>query len=149
MAENICENRKARFNYEILETFEVGVVLVGSEVKALREGKGNLSDAYAMLTNGELWLLSCHIGHFAPANQFNHEERRDRKLLMHRRELDKLAGRIHEKGLSLIPLTMYFKKGRVKVNLGLGKGKKHGDKRETTKRRESDREIQRVLKKHR
>lgn len=142
----ICENRKARFNYEILDKVEAGLVLKGSEVKSLREGKAQLVDSYAAFIKGELWLLSSHIAKYPAANQFNHEETRERKLLMHRKELDKLAGRLQEKGLSLIPLKLYFKKGRVKVELGLGRGKKVHDKREAKKKRESDREISRMMK---
>ncbi len=142
----ICKNRKAFFNYEITEKIEGGLVLVGSEVKALREGRGNLSDSYATISKGELWLLNAHISHYPAANQFNHEELRERKILMHRREIDRLMGKIQEKGLTLVPLSLYFKKGRVKVELGLGKGKKVHDKRETKKKRESDREIRRITK---
>jgi SsrA-binding protein len=142
----ISENRKARFNYEILEKFEAGLVLQGSEVKSLREGKGNLSDSYAVASKGELWLVNAHIAKYPAANQFNHEETRERKLLMHRREIERLAGKIQEKGLTLLPLSLYFKEGRVKVSLGLGKGKKLHDKRETKKRRDSDRELQRIVK---
>lgn len=145
---NICENRRARFNYEILEKFEAGLVLTGSEVKSLREGKGNLSDSYAMASRDELWLINAHIAKYQPAGFFNHEEKRERKLLMSRHEIDRLMGKIQEKGLTLVPLSLYFNnKGRVKVSLGLGKGKKSHDKRETIKRRESDRELKRVLKK--
>lgn len=142
----ICDNRKARFNYEILEKWEAGLVLVGSEVKSLRQGQAHLNDAYAMVSKGELWLVNAHIAKYAAANQFNHEERRERKLLMHRREIEKLIGKIQEKGLTLIPLSLYFKAGRAKVSLGLGKGKKLHDKRETKKRRESDRELRRITK---
>ncbi|MCB1215093.1 MAG: SsrA-binding protein SmpB [Deltaproteobacteria bacterium] len=142
----ISENRKARFNYEILERVEAGIVLKGSEVKSLREGKAQLVDSYAGFIKGELWLLSAHIAKYPAANQFNHEETRERKLLMHRRELDKLVSRLQEKGLSLVPLKLYFKKGRVKVELGLGRGKKIYDKRDTKKKRESEREISRMMK---
>lgn len=143
---SICENRKARFNYEILEKFEAGIVLMGSEVKSLREGRGNLSDSYAMVSKGEVWLVGSHIAKYPAANQFNHEEKRERKLMLHRREIDKLTGKIQEKGLTLVPLAMYFKGGKVKVSLGLGKGKKLHDKRETKKRRESERELRRIVK---
>lgn len=142
----LCENRKARFNYEILEKFEAGIALLGSEVKSLREGGGNLSDAYAHFHRGELWLANCHIAHYKAANQFNHEPTRQRKLLMHRQELERLQGKIQEKGLTLIPMGLYLKAGRVKVELGLGKGKKAHDKRDTIKKRESDRELKRVQK---
>jgi len=142
----ISENRKARFNYEILEKFEAGIMLMGSEVKSLREGKGNLSDSYAIVSKGEIWLVNSHIAKYPPANLFNHEEKRERKLLMHRREIEKLMGKIQEKGLTLVPLRLYFKEGKVKVSLGLGKGKKVYDKRETKKRREADRELRRIKK---
>lgn len=142
----LCENRKARFNYEILEKYEAGIALLGSEVKALREGGGNLSDAYAYFHRGELWLANCHIAHYKAANQFNHEPTRQRKLLMHEQELTRLQGKIQEKGLTLIPMSLYLKNGRVKVELGLGKGKKAHDKRDTIKKRDSDRELKRVQK---
>jgi SsrA-binding protein len=142
----ICENRKARFNYEILEKFEAGLALLGSEVKSLREGGGNLSDAYAHFHKGELWLANCHIAHYKAANQFNHEPIRQRKLLLHRRELERLYGKTQEKGLTLIPMSLYLKNGIVKVELGLGKGKKAHDKRDTIKKRESDRELKRIEK---
>ncbi len=142
----ICKNRKAYFNYEILEKLEAGMALVGSEVKSLRDGKGDLADSYAEVRHGELWLLNAHISHYPAANQFNHEPTRPRKLLMHRREIDRLMGKLQVKGLTLVPLSLYFKKGRVKAELGLGKGKKAHDKRETIKRRESDRELRRIAK---
>ena len=142
----IAENRKARFNYEILEKLEAGIALLGSEVKSLREGGGNLADSYAHFDKGELWLANSHIAHYKAANQFNHEPTRQRKLLLHRREMDRLYGKIQEKGLTLLPLALYLKNGRVKVELGLGKGKKAHDKRDTIKQRESDRELKRVKK---
>lgn len=142
----LCENRKARFNYEILEKFEAGIALLGSEVKSLRDGGGNLADAYAHFQRGELWLANSHIAHYKPANQFNHEPTRQRKLLMKHQELERLQGKIQEKGLTLIPMSLYLKNGRVKVELGLGKGKKAHDKRDTIKKRESDRELKRVQK---
>jgi SsrA-binding protein len=142
----VCVNRQARFNYFIDETFEAGLVLVGSEVKSLRDGKADLADSYAEVKNGELWLVNCHIAPYSGANQFNHEPMRPRKVLMHRREIDRLMGKVQEKGLTLVPLSLYFKGGRAKVDLGLGKGKKAFDKRETIKRRESDRELRRLTK---
>jgi SsrA-binding protein len=142
----ISENRKARFNYEILEKFEAGLMLTGSEVKSLRAARADLSDSYAMVLRNELWLVGAHIAKYPAANIFNHEEKRDRKLLMHREEIDKLVGKIQEKGLTLVPLTLYFKDGKAKVSLGLARGKKAPDKRETTKRRESDRELRRIQK---
>src|SRR5262245_11144132 len=107
----ISENRKARFNYHILEKFEGGLVLLGSEDKSLRDGKGNLADSYAEVKDGELWLVNCHIAPYPAANQFNHEPMRPRKVLLHRREIDRLMGKVQEKGLTLIPLSLYFKGG--------------------------------------
>src|SRR4030095_907334 len=145
----IATNRKAHFHYEILEKYEAGLCLMGSEVKSLREGKANLSDAYAIIHNDEAFLLNCHIGTYPQAGPFNHEPLRTRKLLLHRKEIEKLTGKTQEKGLSLIPIRLYFKKGRAKVELGLGKGKKLYDKRETIKKREQDREAQQAMKKRR
>jgi SsrA-binding protein len=142
----ISENRKARFHYHILEKFEGGLMLMGSEVKSLRDGKGNLADSYAEVKNGELWLLNSHIAHYPAANQFNHEPTRPRKILMHRQQIDRLLGQLQEKGLTLVPLSLYFKGGRAKVELGLAKGKKLFDKRETIKRRETERELKRMTK---
>lgn len=145
----ICENRKARFNYEIMEKFEGGLVLQGSEVKSLRAGQANLLDSYAVVSRGEVWLVGSHIAKYPAANQFNHEEKRERKILLNRREIDRLMGKIREKGLTLVPLSLYFKGGRAKVTLGLGKGKKLHDKRETKKKRESDRDLRRITKQSR
>jgi SsrA-binding protein len=142
----ICQNRKAKFDYEILEKIEGGIMLTGSEVKSLRDGKGNLVDSYAQMKKNELWLLKAHIAHYPAANQLNHEETRERKILLHRREIDRLMGKMQEKGLTLIPLSLYFKEGRVKVELGLGRGKKAYDKRETKKKQETDRDMARVKK---
>jgi SsrA-binding protein len=145
----IATNRKAHFHYEILEKFEAGLCLVGSEVKSLREGKANLSDAYAIIQNNEAFLLNCHISPYSNAGPFNHEPTRTRKLLLHRSEINKLIGKTQEKGLTLIPIRLYFKKGKAKMELGLGKGKKLFDKRETIKRREQDREMAKILKQKR
>ncbi len=142
----IASNRKANFLYEISERFEAGIVLQGSEVKSLREAKVSLSDAYASFHNDELYLFNCHINTYFNASQFNHEPLRMRKLLMHSKELLKLEEKIEAKGFTLVPLKVYFKKGRVKVELGLGKGKKNFDKRESTKKREQDREMDRAMK---
>lgn len=142
----ICENRKGRFHYEILETFEAGMMLTGSEVKSLRNGGANIGDAYGMIHKGEAFLFHAHIAPYKGASHFNHEPLRTRKLLLHRHELDKLVGRTVEKGLNLVPLKIYFKKGVAKVELGLGKSKKKGDKRAAIKKRETDRDLQRVLK---
>jgi SsrA-binding protein len=137
-------NRRARFEYEILESFEAGIVLVGSEVKSLRQGKANLQDSYALVKNGEVWLLNMHINPYEQANQFNHDPLRTRKLLLNKSEIAKLQVKTNEKGLTLIPLKLYFKKGNAKVELGIGKGKKLHDKRESIKERDVTREMQRA-----
>lgn len=142
----IASHRKANFLYEISERFEAGIVLKGSEVKSLREGKVSLNDAYASFHRDELFLFNSHINTYFNASQFNHEPLRLRKLLLHKKELAKLEEKIEAKGFTLVPLKMYFKKGKVKVELGLGKGKKMFDKRETTKKREQNREMDRALK---
>ncbi|MGK7945360.1 MAG: SsrA-binding protein SmpB [Microcystaceae cyanobacterium] len=143
----IADNRQARFLYEILETYEAGIQLVGTEVKSIREGRINLKDGYALVRNGEIWLCNVHISPYqASGEYFNHDPRRDRKLLLHRQEINKLIGKIEQKGLTLVPLKFYFKNSRVKVALGLGKGKKVHDKRETVKRRQDEREMARALK---
>lgn len=142
----IAQNRKAGFNYQFLETFEAGLVLQGSEVKSLRDGRANLGDAYALIKNGEAYLLNCHISPYAPAAGLNHEPLRTRKLLLHKKEIDKLLGKLHEKGLTLIPTKLYFKEGRAKVELALAKGKQLFDKRESMKRKESRRTISRAMK---
>lgn len=143
---NITVNRKARHEYHILQTFEAGIVLLGTEVKALREGKANLVDSYATIKNGEVWLVSAHISEYKQGNINNHNPTRDRKLLLNKSEIRKLIGKIKEKGLTLIPLRMYFKNGRVKVELALAKGKKSYDKRETIAKRDFQREQERRIK---
>jgi SsrA-binding protein len=142
----ICRNRKARFLYHIEETWEAGIVLLGSEVKALREGKANLQDSYARVENGEIYLHQMHIGPYGAAHAYNHDARRIRKLLLHRREIQRLVGKVEERGLTLIPLRLYFKNDRVKVELGLARGKRVHDKREDIKKREAEREVQRAWK---
>lgn len=142
----ICDNRKVRFNYEILETWEAGMVLTGSEVKSLRNGGANIGDAYAVVQGGEILLLNVHISPYKGASYNNHEPLRTRKLLLHQHQIKKLIGQVQEKGLTLIPLKMYFKDGRAKVELGLGKSKKKFDKRATIKKREEDKQIRRVMK---
>lgn len=142
----VADNRKARFDYEILETFEAGVALLGTEVKAIREGQGNLRDSYARVDGSEVWLLNMHISPYSHRGSAAHEERRQRKLLLHRHEIRKLIGRVAEKGLTLVPLELYFKKGRVKLLLGLARGKQTHDKRETIRRRETDRETRAAVK---
>lgn len=142
----ITVNRKARHDYHIDETFEAGLVLTGSEVKSLRAGKVQLKDSYGRVKNHELWLFNAHISEYGPSAQFGHEPTASRKLLMHRREIDRLIGKLKEKGLTLIPLRLYFKRGRAKVELGLGRGKKSFDKRESIKEREVKREVDRAMK---
>ena len=144
--QNICVNRQARHNYFIDETYEAGLVLVGSEVKSLRDGKANLADSYARIQKGEAFLINTHVSPYPGANQFNHDPTRTRKLLLHRREIERLTGKTKEKGLTLIPLRLYFKDGKAKVELGLARGKKLYDKRETLKRKMAQREVERSLK---
>lgn len=145
----IVQNRMARRNYQILDTFEAGIALQGTEVKSLREpGSMTLKDSYADIRKGELFLVGAHINPYVQGNIHNHEPERPRKLLMHKREIEKLTQRIAEKGLTLIPLSLYFKRGMVKVQLGLGRGKNVHDKRETIKARESKIEMDRALKQH-
>lgn len=142
----ISENRKARHNYEILEDFEAGLVLQGTEVKSLRAGKVNMNDAYAMVRQGELFLINVDIPVYTHGNINNHEPLRTRKLLVHKRELRRLTGLIQEKGLSLIPLRLYWKEGRAKVKIGIGRGKKLYDKRHDARERDWQREKERLLK---
>jgi SsrA-binding protein len=142
----IAENRKARHDYHILETWEAGVALLGTEVKAIREGRVNLRDSYARTEGGEVWMMNVHISPYSHRGYADHVETRQRKLLMHRHEIRKLIGRTVEKGLTLVPLEMYFKKGRVKVLIALAKGKQAHDKRETIRRREADRETRAAVK---
>lgn len=142
----ICENRKARFNYEIIEKYEAGIVLKGSEVKALREGGASLGDAYGLVQGSGVWLLNAHIPLYGPARHSNHDPLRTRKLLMHKHEISRLVGKTREKGLVFVPLKLYFKEGMAKVELALGKSKKTADKREAIKKRESDRQLRRALK---
>ncbi|MBF0296858.1 MAG: SsrA-binding protein SmpB [Magnetococcales bacterium] len=142
----ITENRKGRFNYEILETFEAGIVLTGTEVKSLRAGKGNINDSYAIVQKGELTLLNANIAVYVFGNLNNHDPTRTRVLLVHRHEIRRLIGITREKGLALIPLKAYWKDGKVKLEIGVGRGKKLYDKRETIKEREWNREKGRLLK---
>lgn len=141
----IAENRRARFDYIVEDKIEAGLQLMGSEVKSLREGTSNLSDSYALPKNGELYLLNAHIGTWKPASQFGHEPLRQRKLLLHRSEIDRWSAKVRERGYSIIPLMLYFKGGRAKVELGLCRGKTHGDRRQTIKERETKREIDRAI----
>ncbi len=142
----IATNRKARRDYTILEKMEAGIVLVGTEVKALREGKANLTDSYATVDDEELWLYNAHISPYSMGNRFNHEPKRTRKLLMHAREIQRLIGKVQEKGLTLVPLRIYFNdNGKVKVELGLGRGKKLYDKRREIAERDAKREMRRAM----
>ena len=141
----ICENRKARHEYEIVETLECGLVLQGSEVKSLREGKVSLDEAYGRVVKAELWLIGCDIAEYRQATHFNHTPKRPRKLLMHRQEMRKFAGKAFEKGLTLVPLKMYFKGGRAKLLLGVGRGKKLHDKRESMKKSDAKRDMDRAI----
>ena len=138
-------NRNASHNYFLLEKFEAGVVLSGTEVKSVRGGKANLRDAYGLLKDGELWLLNCHIGPYDHGNYANHAELRTRKLLLHKEEIRKLIGNIQQRGLTLIPTRLYFKNGKIKVELALAKGKQQWDKRETERRRTADKEAREAI----
>jgi SsrA-binding protein len=142
----IADNRKARHDYHILETYEAGIALLGTEVKAIREGRVNLRDSYARVERGEAWMLNVHISSYSHRGYADHSETRQRKLLLHRHEIRKLIGRTAEKGLTLVPLQLYFKNGRVKVLVGLARGKQAHDKRETIRRREVDRETRAAVK---
>lgn len=135
----VSENRKARHDYHVLDTLECGIVLVGSEVKSLRNGSASLAEAYGKVRNGEVWLVGCDIPEYVEANRFNHKPKRDRKLLLHRREISRFAMRAYEKGLTLVPLRLYFKEGKAKVLMGLCKGKQEFDKRAAKKKAEADR----------
>lgn len=141
----ICSNRKARHNYEILAQLECGIMLQGSEVKSVRDGKVSLDEAYARLRDNELWLVGCDIAVYPQASLMNHEPRRERKLLLHRRELQKFAAQANHKGLTLIPLSMYLKQGKIKVEVAVAKGKQLHDKRETLKKNEAKREMQQAI----
>ncbi|OGP13438.1 MAG: SsrA-binding protein [Deltaproteobacteria bacterium RIFCSPLOWO2_02_FULL_50_16] len=142
----ITKNRKALFNYELLEHFEAGLVLSGTEVKSLRSGRANLGDSYVVPRGEELFLVNCHISPYEPASRMNHEPLRSRKLLLQRAEINKILGRVRERGLALIPIRLYFKAGRAKVEIALAKGKKLFDKREDLRKKDHRREMERALK---
>jgi SsrA-binding protein len=146
MEKLIVENRKARHDYHLLDRVEAGLVLSGSEVKALREGRGQLQRAFADIRDGELWLVGAHISPYEQAGIEQHDPERDRKLLLHRREIDSLKGKVQERGFTLVPTKLYFKGGRVKVELALAKGKDVRDQRREISKREADRQIERALK---
>ncbi len=141
----VATNRRARFDYQIEDSWEAGLALTGSEVKSLREGNVNLSDAYAMPRGDELFLVNCRIGEYKQAAQFGHAPLRDRKLLMRRGEIDRIRGKVEQRGYTLVPLRVYFKEGWAKVELGLGKGRSHEDRRGAIAERESRREMDRAL----
>ena len=142
----VADNRKARFNYEIGETFEAGIALTGTEVKSLRQGKATIGESYADARGGEIWLINSNIPEYLKANRFNHAPKRPRKLLLHKRQISKLIGAVEREGMTLVPLKLYFnEKGRAKVELALARGKKLYDKRETEKKRSWDRERGRLL----
>jgi len=142
----IAENRKASHDYHLLETFEAGVALLGTEVKSIREGRVNLRDSFARVDDGELWVHNIHISPYSHRGYADHEALRRRKLLLHAVEIRKLIGKVEEKGMTLVPVRMYFKNGRVKIAISLAKGKRDYDKRETIKRREADRETRAAIK---
>jgi len=147
--QTIAENRKAGFDYHLLDTFEAGVVLLGTEVKSIREGGANLRDSYCRLENGEAYLLGAHIAQYSHGGSASHDPVRRRKLLLNRDELNKLLGKTTERGLTIVPLRLYFKDGRVKLAIALAKGKKSFDKRETIRRREAERETRAAVKSRR
>ena len=144
--QTIARNKRARHDYHILDTWEAGIVLTGSEVKSLRNGKANISDAYGIVKDGEVHLLNLHISPYEQASYFNHEPTRPRKLLLHRREISRILGQVERQGFTLVPLRLYFKGRRAKLELGLARGKKLYDKREDIARREAKRDIDRAVK---
>ncbi|BBD53595.1 MULTISPECIES: SsrA-binding protein SmpB [Planktothrix] len=145
----VSDNRKARYLYEILETYQAGIALEGTEVKSIRAGKVNLQDAYALIRGGEAWLLNAHISPFEKASvYFNHDPRRTRKLLLHKEQINKLLGQVEQKGLTLVPLKMYLKEGRVKVDIAVGRGKKLHDKRDDIRQKDDKRAMERAMKQY-
>jgi len=143
----VSDNRQARFLYEILETYEAGIELKGTEVKSIRDGRSNLRDGYVIIRNGEAWLFNVHVSPYqGSGSYFNHDPLRTRKLLLHKQEIRKLIGKVEQQGLTLVPLKMYLKKGLVKVTVGLGRGKKLHDKREDMRKRDDKREMERAMK---
>ena len=140
----VATNRRARYEYEILDTLEAGIALLGPEVKSLRDGRANLTDAYAMVRRGQAYLVGARISPYAQAARDNPDPQRERKLLLHKAEIERIERKVQEKGLTLVPLEFYFKNGRAKVRLGVARGKRRYDKRETIRRREQDREMQRA-----
>lgn len=139
-------NRKAHFDYEILDTYETGIVLTGTEIKSVRLGNVNLKDSYGIIRNNEIFLINMHISEYKEGNIFNHDEKRTRKLLLHKKEILKIRDKVNLEGITLVPLKLYFKKNKVKILLGIAKGKKTYDKRESIKKRDTEREIRKQLK---
>ena len=146
MIKIIANNKKAYHDYFIVETFEAGISLVGTEVKSLREGRANLKESYVIIKKNEAFLFGCHISPYSHGNLQNHDPLRTRKLLLHRKEIDKIWGNISQKGLTVVPLKLYFKAGKAKLEIGLAKGKKQYEKRDSIKEREANREIERAMK---
>lgn len=145
----VAENRKARFNYAVEDTFEAGLVLTGTEVKSLREGKANIAESYASTEGGEIWLINAHLPEYLQANRFNHEPRRPRKLLLHKKQINRLFAAVNREGMTLVPLKIYFNdRGVAKLQLALARGKKLHDKRETEKKRDWQRQKSRLLRQH-
>jgi SsrA-binding protein len=145
----IARNRRARYDYRIEDTYEAGLVLTGTEVKSLRAGRASLTDGFAQISDGEVWLHNVHIPEYTQGTWTNHEPRRTRKLLLHRKEIEKLSARTAEQGLTLVPLSLYFKDGKAKVELGLGRGKRSYDKRQDLASRDAAREMDRALRRRR
>lgn len=145
---DVVRNKKARFEYEILDTFEAGIALKGTEVKSIRQKKVSIQEAYAKIKNGEVFIVGMNISVYEMGNRFNHEPLRERKLLMHKQEIKRLTGKLNEKGYTLVPLSLYFKKGRVKIELGLARGKTTYDKKRTIQERDMKRDMQRDIKKY-
>jgi SsrA-binding protein len=145
----IAENRRARHDYHLLDRFEAGLVLTGTEVKSLRDARVSLAQSYADVRDGEIWLIGAHIDEYAQGNVANHEPERDRKLLLHRREIDSLIGQVNEKGLTIVPTRMYFKGGRVKLELAVARGKEQRDKRRDIAKRDAQRDIERAMSRRR
>jgi len=143
---NVGLNRRAYHDYDISESVEAGIVLNGNEIKSIRDGKVSIREAYAHPRDGELWLYNAHIAHYTKGNRYDHEPTRPRKLLLHRRQIDELAGKVTQKGFTLVPLKLYIKNGIAKIELGLARGKKLHDKRESLARRQADREMERAMK---
>jgi SsrA-binding protein len=141
-------NRKAKYDYEILDTIEAGIVLTGTEIKSIKNGSANLKDSYAIIKNGEIFLLNMHISHYEQGNIFNHEETRTRKLLLHKKEILKLNDKVKMLGYTLVPIKLYFKKNKAKILVGIVKGKKNYDKREAIKKKDIQRDIDRQMKKY-